>query len=157
MDFQPPGVNETGAGRFLALKVVSTVQGPAAKLVETTQDVELEASFGHDSIGFINREPRDDGSTQSSSHSSGDEDQRETDDMEISSEMDLIQDLDEDNETPEEWKERLANFFRQMMFVSGETAEASAETTTLIEEIVRQQVIEMVSAIQLPSSALFLT
>ncbi|KAL2375672.1 hypothetical protein RJZ90_007934, partial [Blastomyces dermatitidis] len=33
-----------------------------------------------------------------------------------------------------------------MMFVSGETAEPSAETTTLIEEIVRQQVIEMVGA-----------
>jgi hypothetical protein len=33
----------------------------------------------------------------------------------------------------------------QMMFVSGETAEPSAETTSMIEEIVRQQVIEMVS------------
>ena len=32
----------------------------------------------------------------------------------------------------------------QMMFVSGETAEPSIETTTLIEEIVRQQVIEIV-------------
>lgn len=32
-----------------------------------------------------------------------------------------------------------------MMFVSGETAEAALETTTLIEEIVRQQVVEMVS------------
>jgi len=32
-----------------------------------------------------------------------------------------------------------------MMYVSGETAEASAETTGMIEEIVRQQVIEMVS------------
>ncbi|KAL1989654.1 hypothetical protein VTN49DRAFT_6851 [Thermomyces lanuginosus] len=32
---------------------------------------------------------------------------------------------------------------QQMMFVSGETAEPSTETTTLIEEIVRQQVIEM--------------
>lgn len=31
-----------------------------------------------------------------------------------------------------------------MMYVSGETAEASAETTGIIEEIVRQQVIEMV-------------
>lgn len=31
-----------------------------------------------------------------------------------------------------------------MMFVSGETAEPSVETTTLIEEIVRQQVIEIV-------------
>ncbi|OJJ87568.1 transcriptional regulator SPT3 [Aspergillus glaucus CBS 516.65] len=32
---------------------------------------------------------------------------------------------------------------QQMMFVSGETAEPSIETTTLIEEIVRQQVIEI--------------
>lgn len=32
-----------------------------------------------------------------------------------------------------------------MMYVSGETAEASPETTGMIEEIVRQQVIEMVS------------
>ena len=31
------------------------------------------------------------------------------------------------------------------MYVSGETAEASPETTGMIEEIVRQQVIEMVS------------
>jgi hypothetical protein len=35
-----------------------------------------------------------------------------------------------------------------MMYVSGETAEASAETTGMIEEIVRQQVIEMVNQIQ---------
>lgn len=34
---------------------------------------------------------------------------------------------------------------QQMMYVSGDTAEASAETTGMIEEIVRQQVIEMVS------------
>jgi transcription initiation protein SPT3 len=33
---------------------------------------------------------------------------------------------------------------QQMMYVSGEIAEASAETTGMIEEIVRQQVIEMV-------------
>jgi hypothetical protein len=33
---------------------------------------------------------------------------------------------------------------QQMMYVSGETAEASSETTGMIEEIVRQQVIEMV-------------
>ena len=31
-----------------------------------------------------------------------------------------------------------------MMFVSGETGEPSAETTMLLEEIVRSQVIEMV-------------
>ena len=35
----------------------------------------------------------------------------------------------------------------QMMYVSGETAEASAETTGMIEEIVRQQVIEMVCCV----------
>lgn len=39
-----------------------------------------------------------------------------------------------------------------MMYVSGETAEASPETTGMIEEIVRQQVIEMVSEIQSPLS-----
>jgi hypothetical protein len=32
----------------------------------------------------------------------------------------------------------------QMMFVSGETAEPSSETTWMIEEIVREQVVEMV-------------
>jgi hypothetical protein len=36
-------------------------------------------------------------------------------------------------------------FFAKMMFVSGETAEPSTETTTLIEEITRQQVIEIVN------------
>ncbi|PYH48326.1 transcriptional regulator SPT3 [Aspergillus saccharolyticus JOP 1030-1] len=34
---------------------------------------------------------------------------------------------------------------QQMMFVSGETAEPSVETTTLIEEIVRQQVVEILA------------
>ncbi|OXV09126.1 hypothetical protein Egran_03114 [Elaphomyces granulatus] len=34
---------------------------------------------------------------------------------------------------------------QQMMFVSGETADPPIETTTIIEEIVRQQVIEMLS------------
>ncbi|KAA6414791.1 MAG: transcription initiation SPT3 [Lasallia pustulata] len=34
---------------------------------------------------------------------------------------------------------------QQMMFVSGETAEASPETTGMIEEIVRQQVVEMLT------------
>ena len=51
----------------------------------------------------------------------------------------------DDFETYEEFKERLMNLIRQMMFVSGETAEASAETTGMIEEIVRAQVIEMAS------------
>ena len=33
----------------------------------------------------------------------------------------------------------------QMMFVSGETGDPSPETTGMIEEIVRQQVVEIVS------------
>lgn len=41
----------------------------------------------------------------------------------------------------------------QMMFVSGETAEPSVETTSLIEEIVRQQVIEIVSSVPSDSIA----
>ena len=51
----------------------------------------------------------------------------------------------DDFETSKEFKERLTCVFEQMMFVSGETAEASPETTGMIEEIVRAQVIEMVS------------
>jgi Transcription initiation factor IID, 18kD subunit len=38
----------------------------------------------------------------------------------------------------------LTSCYEQMMFVSGETAEPSTETTSLIEDIVRQQVVEMV-------------
>lgn len=33
---------------------------------------------------------------------------------------------------------------RQMMFVSGETVEPAPDTTTLVEQIVQQQVMEMV-------------
>lgn len=44
----------------------------------------------------------------------------------------------------EEYKEELTEVITQMMFVSGETAEASPETTTMIEEIVHTQVVEMV-------------
>jgi hypothetical protein len=58
-----------------------------------------------------------------------------------------------DFETPEEFKERLTYVLAQMMFVSGETAEASPETTGMIEEIVRAQVIEMVST-HLPNISL---
>ena len=49
-----------------------------------------------------------------------------------------------DEETPEEWADRLTRLLQQMMFVSGETAEVPSDTTSMIEEIVRQQVIEMV-------------
>lgn len=41
-------------------------------------------------------------------------------------------------------KKELTECAHQMMFVSGETAEPSTETTGLIEEIVRAQVIDMV-------------
>ena len=49
-----------------------------------------------------------------------------------------------DDETQDEYKQRLIYWLQQMMFVSGETAEPSAETTWMIEEIVREQVVEMV-------------
>lgn len=42
------------------------------------------------------------------------------------------------------WQE-LTNLIAQMMFVSGETADVAAETTSIVEEIVRDQVQEMVS------------
>ena len=38
----------------------------------------------------------------------------------------------------------LSSTIEQMMFVSGETADPSTETTGLIEEIVREQVVQMV-------------
>ncbi len=47
-------------------------------------------------------------------------------------------------ESWEGFKTRLTNGLKQMMYVSGETAEPSHETTGMVEEIVRQQVIEMV-------------
>jgi hypothetical protein len=49
------------------------------------------------------------------------------------------------NHTHEGRFDLLTNSIKKMMFVSGETAEPSPETTTLIEEITRQQVIEIVS------------
>jgi hypothetical protein len=45
----------------------------------------------------------------------------------------------------------------QMMFVSGETAEPSIETTGIIEDIVRQQVIELVSCMTTQSREIELT
>lgn len=54
------------------------------------------------------------------------------------------------NETLEQFKTRFTNVLRQMMYVSGETAEPPVETTSIIEDIVRQQVIELVSTPCLP-------
>lgn len=50
---------------------------------------------------------------------------------------------DDGQETENEFKQRLIMVLAQMMFVSGETSEPSIETSYLIEEIVREQVIEM--------------
>lgn len=55
-------------------------------------------------------------------------------------------DVEPDKETEQQrWRRMLMKDLNQMMFVSGETAEPSPETTGMIEEIVRQQVVEMVS------------
>ena len=53
--------------------------------------------------------------------------------------------VSEDEEALENWSWGLTNTICQMMFVSGETSEASVETTTIIEEIVHTQVTEIVS------------
>ncbi|KAJ5575365.1 hypothetical protein N7450_009264 [Penicillium hetheringtonii] len=55
------------------------------------------------------------------------------------------EETEEEIETEELFKQHLTDLFHQMMFVSGETAEPSVETTTLIEEITRQQVIEILT------------
>jgi hypothetical protein len=47
---------------------------------------------------------------------------------------------------------KLMNWIKKMMYVSGETAEPSHETTGMVEEIVRQQVIEMVREYSNPDS-----
>ncbi|KAL0471902.1 transcription initiation factor IID, 18kD subunit domain-containing protein [Neurospora intermedia] len=46
-------------------------------------------------------------------------------------------------ETEDQFVSRFTNNVRQMMYVSGETGEPSVETTSIIEDIVRQQVIHM--------------
>lgn len=60
---------------------------------------------------------------------------------------------DGDDELDESWHEfmdRFVNTIRQMMYVSGETAEPPVETTSIIEDIVRQQVIELVGRPRFP-------
>lgn len=56
------------------------------------------------------------------------------------------------NETLEQFKTRFTNVLRQMMYVSGETAEPPVETTSIIEDIVRQQVIELVRTPRVPQT-----
>ncbi|KAM0327972.1 hypothetical protein ACHAQA_005371 [Verticillium albo-atrum] len=47
------------------------------------------------------------------------------------------------DETEEDFSARLTDTVEQMMYVSGETAEPSIETTNIIEAIVREQVVEL--------------
>lgn len=51
------------------------------------------------------------------------------------------------HELAQSFLEIVSDQFPQMMYVSGETGEPSVETTGIIEDIVRQQVVEIVSAI----------
>ena len=55
-----------------------------------------------------------------------------------------LNDIEKHNEKTE-WKLLMHGMITQMMFVSGEEAEPSVQTTTIIEEIVREQVVELVS------------
>lgn len=50
----------------------------------------------------------------------------------------------------EEYAVFVADKINQMMYVSGETAEPSVETTGIIEDIVRQQVVEIVRWLDSP-------
>lgn len=64
------------------------------------------------------------------------------------SEFETCPSHDNDFECPINFKHRLIRWIEQMMFVSGETAEPSPETTWMIEEIVREQVLEMVCIVK---------
>ncbi|CAL5866741.1 uncharacterized protein PFLUO_LOCUS951 [Penicillium psychrofluorescens] len=89
---------------------------------------------------------RDDSGFPASEDSNAD---HESSDLDTDSQdsNDTQEDIRTDDETDPEsfFEEMLADLIQKMMFVSGETAEPSAETTTLIEEITRQQVIEILS------------
>lgn len=58
-------------------------------------------------------------------------------------------------ETAEDRIRTLTSMVSQMMFVSGETSEASVETTTIIEEIVHTQVTEIVGFTSSPQGSEF--
>ncbi|KAI9756442.1 MAG: hypothetical protein M4579_003864 [Chaenotheca gracillima] len=58
--------------------------------------------------------------------------------------IDCVLDVDAER-TLALWEVRATKIFDQMMFVSGETVEPTPETLYMIEEIVRQQVIEMLT------------
>ncbi|KAJ5664481.1 SAGA complex subunit spt3 [Penicillium longicatenatum] len=68
----------------------------------------------------------------------------------VSSTLPSSPDEEEENQEADAYslhddKSTITNMIFQMMFVSGETAEPSIDTTTLIEDITRQQVLEILS------------
>ena len=87
-------------------------------------------------------EPLDQIVTESVSNSEHEEEEEEE---EEEKEKEKEEKEEEGEETLEDWNSKLTNMIHQMMFVSGETSEASVETTTIIEEIVHTQVTEIVS------------
>jgi hypothetical protein len=81
--------------------------------------------------------------------SDGNEDQG-TDNGPVFTTLSSSPDEEEENQEADAYsshddKSTITNMIFQMMFVSGETAEPSIDTTTLIEDITRQQVLEIVS------------
>lgn len=122
---------------FLELRVMRTPQGPAAKLVEAVRPFQHTVLYDHHDEAL----PSD--TTTNDSLDRLDRVSLPETAITVHNDEDIDQDP-EDIETMSEFRTRFAYIIHQMMFVSGETAEPSVETTTLIEEIVRQQVIEMV-------------
>ena len=63
----------------------------------------------------------------------------------VEQDTDSVDSLPDDPGSNDSFKKELTLWIKQMMFVAGETGEPSVETTSMIEEIVRQQVVEIVS------------
>ncbi|KAJ9349827.1 transcription initiation factor IID, 18kD subunit-domain-containing protein [Paecilomyces variotii] len=125
---------------FLRLETVPSAQGPTAILV-VAEDCHhwstIENTVHEQDITDITSSI---GSSQETVEAASVEESAWDQDEDLESPENA-----EDAETMRDFEARLTDAIKQMMFVSGETAEPSIETTTLIEDIVRQQVIEMLS------------
>lgn len=120
---------------FISFVSVMASEGYVSDMMDTPTDWETESQWSPS-----------DGEADASSNSSSSNAMSYTESL-----AETIPSTEEDSDSSEDepesagkFSERIAHLFRQMMFVSGETAEASVETTTIIEDIVRQQVIEIV-------------
>ncbi|KAJ9248424.1 hypothetical protein DTO207G8_7350 [Paecilomyces variotii] len=125
---------------FLRLETVPSAQGPTAILV-VAEDCHHWSTIGN----TVHEQDFTDitssiGSSQETVEAASVEESPWDQDEDLESPENA-----EDAETMRDFEARLTDAIKQMMFVSGETAEPSIETTTLIEDIVRQQVIEMLS------------